>query len=455
MGVSKGDIPSRVYIPLRQVKFFVMSIDTNDPRYKTLIDNAHSVVGTGLSRVESSDPMYQTLYDANPYRNLTYHQSGWQKFLSLLGFRTDYDRWLEEAQLNANEYDAQVASIMQQNQYNDPAAQASRMRAAGQNPDLLGTSGVAESASPVQDVNGMNVPETNSFDQARPVIEGFFGAVVGAISKGFVFAKDIVGFTRDLETRDITMLEKLNQIADDYVTSRISSDDMSSKENFQARRQYLAHALGSGKSYRRSVAYDLGVPRRWRRVFEKAVGDRAFSLSKEVELWDASNHRLTSRGEIGSKRKSKAYSEEDSVMDAFNGPIAEARDEIAKIKIDNDKTAENLRSSELENKGISLDVEKEYLDTLYESDAGKHKAMAENQDYLQNYYANRIKNIIKSTSAKITENLQKDADAGSVLAKGCLLAWSLSDMLNFSFGDAIKGANTLFNPTKGLLSKIF
>lgn len=402
--------------------------------------------GTGLSPVQSSDPAYQSLYDANPYRNLTYHQSEWQKWLSKLGFRTDYDRWLEDAQVNAAEYDAQVASIMQQNDYNDPLSQASRMKAAGQNPDLLGTSGVSDSASPVQDVNGMSSNETNSFQQALPLIEGFFGAVTSSLSKGFVFAKDIVGFLRDLESRDLSMLSQLNSIADDYVRNRIGAADMSDSTSFEGRRNWLVNSLNEDKSYSKSAAKSIGVPRRWRRVFEKAVNDRAFSLASEVDLWNKAAERLKSRGSVGSMRTSKAYSEDDRVMDAYNKPISNARDQIAKIKVDVDKHEQNIRDRRLDVEGARLDLEEDYLDNAHQLDMGKHKAMSEDESYLQNYYHSRVEHIIKSTSAQIAENLQKEADRGSVLAKGCLLAWSLSDMLNFSFGDALNSVGSLFNP---------
>lgn len=134
---------------------------------------------------------YDALFAANPYRKQTYNQSLWQKFLGSLGFRTGYDDWLDQTSTQIAEYDAGIYSMIQQNEYNSPAAQAERMRAAGQNPDLLGTGDVAGAASPAEDVNGMNVAPTNEFDP--------MSMVTSFAQSGFKLVTSVMGIMKDMK----------------------------------------------------------------------------------------------------------------------------------------------------------------------------------------------------------------------------------------------------------------
>ena len=139
----------------------------------------------GLSSVPSGyGAEYDQLFANNPYRNLTYKKSGWQNFLSALGFRTDAERWQEDAQVNANEYDAGIFSMMQQNEFNSPQAQAERMRQAGLNPDLLGIGDVQEAASPTEDPNGMSQNVGDEFADFGNTIASVFSRAM-AVFKDF------------------------------------------------------------------------------------------------------------------------------------------------------------------------------------------------------------------------------------------------------------------------------
>lgn len=90
---------------------------------------------------------------ANPYKNQArnYFQSPWQTWLAGLGFRTESDAWRENMGVQSAEYDAQMALMQYQNEYNSPSAQAARMREAGLNPDLQGIGDVAQAAMPGDD----------------------------------------------------------------------------------------------------------------------------------------------------------------------------------------------------------------------------------------------------------------------------------------------------------------
>lgn len=405
------------------------------------------VQSAGLSPVVSGDKMYDQLYAANPYNNLTYNRSGWQALVSALGFRTDYDRWLEDAQVNAAEYNAQVAQMKQQNEFNSPEAQAARMREAGQNPDLLGTSGVVEASKPVQDVNGMQSNVGDEFmSQALPVISAFAGAVSSALSKGMAFASDILAFSgvqRDLDSKNLDNLKKVSEAADRYLSDKISAGDVSDPDTFQGRRNFLSN-IGNG--LKSSVAKDYGIPRRMRRAFERFVSDRSQSIVFENDVWKKAIERNKLRLEGAEQRASKRYSQEDKVIDAFVGPVVVARDEIYKITAQNDQTQENLRTGSLDVQSAKQDYEQAYYDELGSLDAGANKARSENSQYLDEWYQNRAKKVVHEASAKITENLQKEADSGNILAKGTLISWCITDMLDFGVGDIFKSVTKFFVP---------
>lgn len=131
----------------------------------------------------------------NPYTNIQYRQSPLQRALSKMGFRTKYDSALEQSSLQSREYLAGLLQQQYQNEYNDPAAQVARMRKAGMNPDLLGTEGVAESATPPAD-NSVMSPETFASDEESvgkifDITSGIASFVGNVFSQGIQMAQGL------------------------------------------------------------------------------------------------------------------------------------------------------------------------------------------------------------------------------------------------------------------------
>ena len=73
---------------------------------------------------------------------------------------------------------------------------------------------------------------------------------------------------------------------------------------------------------------------------------------------------------------------------------------------------------------------------------------------LDNWYLKQIDKIIHEAGHKITKNLQNEADKGSTFAKGCLMSWALSEMLDFGIGDVLDTVGSLLNPFKGVLKGV-
>lgn len=136
------------------------------------------------------------LVSSNPYKNVNYRQSPWQKFLSTkLGLRTGYDTAMEQADIQSKEYLYGLLQQQYQNEYNDPAAQAARMRKAGMNPDLLGTEGVEGSATPPADNSVMSpdtfAPDTVPVQEIVQTASTAFGALESAVTSAFSVAQSL------------------------------------------------------------------------------------------------------------------------------------------------------------------------------------------------------------------------------------------------------------------------
>lgn len=161
-----------------------------------------------------TDKGFGQLVSANPYNNLNYRQTSWQKLLSSWGIRTKYDSAMEQASLQSKEYLAGLLQQQYQNEFNHPQSQADRMRQAGLNPDLLGTEGVAESAAPPSD-NSVMSPDT-------------FASDAESIGKVFDITSGIASFVGNVFTQGIQMAQGLANLKatnagtwDSYVNAAI------------------------------------------------------------------------------------------------------------------------------------------------------------------------------------------------------------------------------------------
>lgn len=145
---------------------------------------ASSPVGTVSSVADQvKGTRFEDVLNANPYQDLPRQQTGWDRFVNWLGFRSGYDKAQEQYNLASSEYQAQVAQLASEEQYNSPSAQAMRMRQAGLNPDLTGLS--VEPASEFDnqqespDVSGIN--ELNPLDIISTIGRGFVSTITGTV----------------------------------------------------------------------------------------------------------------------------------------------------------------------------------------------------------------------------------------------------------------------------------
>lgn len=121
---------------------------------------------------------------SNPYAELPRVQTGWDRFLNWLGFRSGYDKAQEQYNLAGAEYNSQLEQLASEERYNSPIEQASRMREAGLNPDLSGLSGEPASEFDNQqqspDISGVN--DVQPFDIIKGIGSSFMSTLSGTIA---------------------------------------------------------------------------------------------------------------------------------------------------------------------------------------------------------------------------------------------------------------------------------
>lgn len=165
---------------------------------------------------------YQDLASANPYANPVYRESGWQKFLSSLGFRTDKDRYLEGMAIQAAEYDQALLEKEYNEKYDSPLAQAEREREAGLNPNLTGNVSAGES-SPLADDGNPPQPSESDFDSAVQFASGIMDAVqvaYGLFGNGLSLASGMADLKNKRLQNDLVSMDvnsKLFDFAEDAV----------------------------------------------------------------------------------------------------------------------------------------------------------------------------------------------------------------------------------------------
>lgn len=398
---------------------------------KATADGGFGKKDTGLSFGSSSDPMYDKLYKANPYVNMTYNKSAWQGLLSGLGFRTDYDRWLEEAQVNANEYDAQVASIEQQNQYNSPQAEAQRMKQAGMNPDLVGLENVAESASPNVDPQGMSpgAGESGEFGEITQKLWNFGTGILSLYQVGVGLAKDMMTFKQmknGIEAGDIQLGKDFMNFANDFVLQNSPAQPFESDEAFNDHHSRVMSDLYAFPKFMR-------FSRRQRRIWNSVVSREYFNSSDFERLtssWKRSSENLrdVSRTPTGLGRIS-LDSDRDS-WSAFNtvaNSLSSLADEVYKMQQRSIKDISEAGSA-------TAKFDKSLANSRVSQGVPGAQAKAEKEQFGLAEQNAKVDHAINSTMSRLVSDLERQANDGDLLAAGLLLAMQIFRMSNFKFG---------------------
>lgn len=311
------------------------------------------VFSPNLGEAPSGYGQYDKLFQNNPYRNLEYKQSFWQRIASLLGFRTGADKFAEQAQLNAAEYDADVFALMQQNDFNSPSEQAERMREAGLNPDLLGTGDVAPAAQMRNDANGMEPTEgegTDFFQVASLVSQG----VLDLIPQVMSFAtnlQQLKGIRVDNDLKELSFGQNARQAAEDFFLSSVTEQDY--REAFE--KNDWTNVLQASTANAKYLADTFLSSKKARNAFNLSYGLYSRSLAAKLAKYQTYEKFEEARKGLFELRGSTWFSDDDatmeSLMKSFLEPIQKYQNKLAEynaIRLDKknperDQFLENLQ----------------------------------------------------------------------------------------------------------------
>lgn len=253
------------------------------------------------------------MYENNPWtaEKFTREKTSWDTFLNAWGIRSGYDAAYDEWLAAGNEYDAQIAEIDAADKYNSPTEQAARMRAAGQNPDLLGTQGVAEAE---EFANKEEKPNINAGADLAPLEIG--AKALTGIAKGLTFglstARTIVENLNALEKLQETKLgntEKWNNLVNDFLdkftlNEQIPEGEENPKFDFN-------EVVNNTKKSAQLFAKEHGFNNEMQKRFAEEVA-AALNGGKKESVYKQWANLLEARKQFGIKANSKYTTTNDS-----------------------------------------------------------------------------------------------------------------------------------------------
>ena len=313
-----------------------------------------AILNVNTGSAPSGYGQYDQLFSNNPYRNLSYNQSWLQRIGSWLGFRTGYDKFKEDAQINAQEWDSDVFALMQQNQYDSPVEQAQRMRAAGLNPDLQGLSDVQPAGQMRNDVNGLEstVP-SEDFNMISTVAQGVLNIIPQAMS----FAtnlQQLKGIRLENDAKELSFgqsaVDAVNKFFIEGITSEMYKDAFDSGD--------WSNILDAAKKDSRYLSETLFSNESARKKWNLAYGMHQNSLIAKMQKYKTYDEFESARGSLLKKRASSYFSDDDDVMEglleSFIQPVEKFQREMANFDLSilglrDPKLEQGLKNKQMQN----------------------------------------------------------------------------------------------------------
>lgn len=361
-----------------------------------------SVINSNNSGSPSVSSRYQGLIDANPYRNITYQKSGWQNFLSALGFRTQADAWKENMDIQAREYDAAILQKEYDEQYNNPLSQVERMRTAGLNPDIDGGQSIdSGSAAPLGEDPSTPMQTTGD--------EGVLMQVANGVMSAFTTAMGIVSSFQGVATKHLQNLLSVEDFAtqnfDKFIPFIGESAD-------RIRSDYISDSLEMAKMFSKN-----NLPRRYRQRFVNTIQGFWNSAPGDADAFKAWTDRISSRRKY-SMDSQTLYDEFSDVLYPISKELADLQADIFKLNLEEQKTDASASIKENENR-------EEYADAL-DADLQARSENVGNDVSLMN---SQMLYTVRSHISNIISGLEKTSKEGGLKGSLAQVSMTLISML--------------------------
>lgn len=266
---------------------------------------------------------YESMWENNPYKDLYYEPSFWDN----IGLSHKAKDANAEYERLYNEYIAGLHDQMRQDEYNDPSAEAQRMRDAGLNPDLYGLSGKSNTGAMSPPNSGPNSALTGQ----SPAFDGLgiLTQVLGFATSAFKGIADLSNTMADTDTKSIDNFTKLFKLGGDVILDNYKSSYLYGSS--------LPHdSLKEGTSW--------FVPKRLQNKYKNAF-DFALNFperNRELLYGDLSNLE-ENRWKYGEKTGFSNYSDDDKVLFGYIGKIVDLQHKLQTNKLKADNADEFVR----------------------------------------------------------------------------------------------------------------
>lgn len=366
---------------------------------------------------------YKGLAEANPYSDVQYQLGWWDRLGNTLGFRTQEDKRREELAQASAEYNSQLASLESEDKYNSPKAQAERMRAAGQNPDLLGTGEVAEAAQFNEPETTPEVPGQTNQEAAAQVgraITTTATSLMSAATTAMGLIQSGINLEMTLnqaESQRLDNFQKYYNTAKEYVINTLSIPQLEKDKEIEPDAKYKGE-LETITKRAENDAVNLFYTGKQRRKFLKAIHEVTDKLPTTLEQYKEWAELEKTKQNAARTMASGGYGTiEEEVK--FWEPIVHALEKIDKLKNEyeanqwENRTKKKLGDIQVETEEATAQAEK--------SEAGQRKQEAEIDKGINSIWKDAVDEADKLSKSSD----KRDQRAGIALRIALLLAKTL------------------------------
>lgn len=366
---------------------------------------------------------YGDLRNADPYANFTYKMGPFEKFLQSLGFRTKFDSQREQMALASQAYQADVAQKAYDEAYDSPEAQAARMRQAGLNPDLQGTSGVQSAAAMQSEDNpAAMVAEPDTLGTPEGFAEFIMTSLTTAVglSKDFMSLKGLslanegasIGNSSDLLNLAFDSILNYTPAIRDLDLATVGEDGV---VNFELDPTSIENRIATD--------YKGAISKKQYRRFMSTVRNMVDSLPVEREQYRQWRERVENRRGYMREVTRPDYSESDEIMYGISQILSGLAFDAYEKGLHNDVKEQDVRSEHLSNE---MDYEQQFDGSLAADAVNSGNALTVN--------TNRTRNLLQGALGEIMSYLKKQSERGNRLASIALSIISLGSLMNVSVG---------------------
>ena len=242
----------------------------------------------------------------------------------------------KEANIKGAEFDADLALLDYQNEYNSPTAKAERMRAAGLNPDLVGIDGVPDSSG----LSGVSSPMSTPMSGADTA-DFWLSNSQNILASAMQFAQQMQSMRAsalDNDIKNLDYVKALQSLKDDVSSSSLFGKFLNPDEEFS------------------SSLFTSGLSKRNRKRFNNSfiTSDSFSRYNKRINDYASSAISAGESLALGNLRGNGSFDPAD--MASGYKDVAEFLEQVQKYSASADAHQEKYRSDYYSNSSGSLDA---------------------------------------------------------------------------------------------------